>query len=166
MKGWIHAIVIGLQEIIPPEWIALLISILPIFELRGGLIAARLMGVDPWVAFLFCFVGNMLPVPFIVLFFRKLLRLLQRRSGVLQHFGNWLEARTERNRSKVERFEVIGLLLLVAIPLPGTGAWTGACLASLLDIRLRRAVPIIAAGVAIAGGIMLGVSYWLPSLFF
>ena len=153
------------QNSIPPEWIAFIISLLPILELRGGLIAARLLKID-WVwAFIICWIGNMLPVPFILLFFRKILKFLQRRPGLMKKFADWLERKTLKNRAKVERYQNIGLLLFVAIPLPGTGAWTGAMLASLLDMRMKRALPMITLGVLCAGVIMLGVSYVIPSFF-
>ena len=153
------------QNSLPPELIAFVVSLLPILELRGGLIAASLLGIEWWWAMIICVIGNMLPVPFILLFFRKILAFLQRKPGVFKKFADWLEHKTMKNRAKVERYQNIGLLLLVAIPLPGTGAWTGAMLASLLDMRMKRALPMIALGVVIAGLIMLGVSYLIPSFF-
>lgn len=154
------------QNSIPSELIAFIISLLPILELRGGLIAASLLGIDWVTAFIVCLVGNILPIPFILLFFRKILRFLQRRPGIFKKFADWLEQKTLKNREKVERYQNIGLLAFVAIPLPGTGAWTGAMLASLLDMRMKRALPMIALGVLCAGVIMLGVSYVIPSFFF
>ncbi len=158
ITGW-------LQNAIPSEWIVFIISLLPILELRGGLIAASLLGIDWITATVICVIGNILPIPFIILFFRKILDFLQRRNGIFKRFADWLEQRTMRNREKVERYQNIGLMLFVAIPLPGTGGWTGAMLASLLNIRLRRALPVISAGVLIAAIIMLCVSYVIPSFF-
>ena len=162
---WISAIIAWLQATVAPTWIALFISMLPVFELRGGLIAARLMGLGWIEAAVFCTIGNLLPIPFVVLFFRSILNFLKKRTGLFRRFGEWLERKTLQNRRKLERYEVVGLILLVAIPLPGTGAWTGAMLASLLDMRLRRAVPLITIGVLIALMIMSVGAYLIPSFF-
>lgn len=153
------------QNTIPSELVVFVISLLPILELRGGLIAASILGIDWVTATIICVIGNILPIPFIILFFRSILNFLQRREGIFKRFADWLESRTMKNREKVQRYQNIGLLLFVAIPLPGTGAWTGAMLASLLDMRLRRSFPVIAVGVAIAACIMLVVSYVIPSFF-
>lgn len=148
---------------IAAEWIVFFISMLPILELRGGLIAAKLLEVPLLPAFLFCFVGNLLPIPFILLFIRRIFALLKRfrRVNVLIEK---VEARSIRKAEKVVNYRLWGLLLLVAIPLPGTGAWTGALVAALLDIRMKHALPVIALGVLIAGGITAAVSYGLGGL--
>lgn len=152
------------ENAIPGELVAFIISLLPILELRGGLVAAALLDVNWVVASIICVVGNILPIPFIILFFRKMLEFFKRRKGILKRFADWLENRTMKNREKVEKYQNVGLLLFVAIPLPGTGAWTGAMLASLLDMRLKRAFPVIAAGVLIAAVIMAIISYGIPAL--
>ena len=164
-ESLVQQMVTWFQNTIPAELVIFIISLCPILELRGGLIAAALLGIDWVTATIICVVGNILPIPFIILFFRSILRYLQRRNGIFKKFADWLETRAMKNREKVEKYETIGLLLFVAIPLPGTGAWTGAMLASLLDMRLRRSFPIIALGVAIAACIMLCVSYVIPSFF-
>ena len=94
--------------------------------------------------------GNLLPVPFILLFIRKILHWMKRypRLGKL---AVKLEARAARKSESVRKSELVGLCILVAIPLPGTGAWTGALVAALMDIRLKRAIPAILIGVLIAG---------------
>ncbi len=150
---------------IAAEWIVFIISMLPILELRGGLIAAKLLEVPLLPAFLFCFVGNLLPIPLILLFIRRIFSLLKRfrRVNVLIEK---VEARSIRKAEKVVKYRLWGLLLLVAIPLPGTGAWTGALVAALLDIRMKHALPVIALGVLIAGGITAAVSYGLGGLLF
>ena len=147
-----------LGDKIPGELIVFLISMLPILELRGGLIAARLLGLPMLRAFAICFVGNMLPIPFILLFIRRIFAFLKRFRWV-EHSIDKLEARSFRKAEKVVKYRLWGLLLLVAIPLPGTGAWTGALVAALLDIRMKHALPVIAAGVLIAGSIMCAVMY-------
>ena len=145
------------------EWIVFLISMLPILELRGGLIAAKLLSVPFWPAFTVCVVGNLLPVPFLLLFIRRIFALLKRFHKV-EILIDKVEARSFRKAHNVVKYRLWGLLLLVAIPLPGTGAWTGALVAALLDIRIKHALPVITAGVVIAGAITAALSYGLPAL--
>lgn len=140
------------------EVICFLISLLPVLELRGGLIAAKIMGVSFVKAFIICYVGNMLPIPFILLFIRKIFNWLKRFGKINKTIEN-LEMRSIRKADKVKKYRLWGLLLLVAIPLPGTGAWTGALVADLFDIRVKYSLPVIAVGVLIAGAIVSGISY-------
>lgn len=154
----VDAIMGFLQDKIPEELVAFVISLCPILECRGGMIAARLMEIPFWKAFLICYLGNMLPIPFIILFIRKIFEFL-RRFGFFEKIITRLEAKTEKNKDKVLRYKSWGLLIFVAIPLPGTGGWTGALMAALLDIRFKRSLPIIAFGVLIAGFIMSGLTY-------
>lgn len=142
------------------EVICFLISLLPVLELRGGLIAAKIMGVSFVKAFIICYVGNMLPIPFILLFIRKIFNWLKRFGKINKTIEN-LEMRSIRKAEKVKKYRLWGLLLLVAIPLPGTGAWTGALVADLFDIRVKYSLPVIAVGVLIAGAIVSGISYGL-----
>ena len=146
------------REKISEEWIIFIISLFPILELRGGLIAAGLLGV-PWVkAFAICFVGNMLPVPFILLFIRKIFEVMKR-SKAFEKIVIKMEKKAEKNSEKVKKYELLGLFILVAIPLPGTGAWTGALVAALMDIRLKKSIPAIALGVIVAGLIVSALMY-------
>lgn len=147
-----------LGEKVPAEIIVFLVSLLPVLELRGGLIAAKLLGLPLLRAFVICFVGNMLPIPVILLFIRRIFSFLKRFRGVERAIDK-LEARSIRKAEKVVKYRLWGLLLLVAIPLPGTGAWTGALVAALLDIRMKHALPVIAAGVLIAGAIVAALTY-------
>lgn len=105
----------------------------------------------------------MLPVPFIILFIKKIFEWL-RRFKVFDKFIAKLEAKTERNKDKIMKYKQWGLLLFVAIPLPGTGAWTGSLFAALLDIDIKKATPIIALGVLIAGVIVSIISYGTAAL--
>ncbi len=146
-----------------PEIVSFIVSMLPILELRGGLIAAKLMNVEFFKAFLICYVGNMLPIPFILLFIRKIFNLLKKIPKV-ESILNKLEARSLRKADGVKKYRLLGLLLFVGIPLPGTGAWTGALIADLLDIRIKHSLPVIAAGVFIAGVIISIFSYGLLGL--
>lgn len=156
----VNELVAFLQNKIPEELVAFIISLFPILECRGGMIAARLMEIPFIKAFLICFVGNMLPIPFIILFIRKIFDFL-RRFSFFARIIERLEKKTERNKEKVLKYEAWGLLLFVAIPLPGTGGWTGALMAALLDIRMKKSLPIIALGVLIAGFIMSALTYGL-----
>ncbi len=152
------------QGTIPKELIAFIISMMPILELRGGMIAAKLLDIELLKAFVICYIGNILPIPFILLFIRKIFQFLKRfkaTRGLIEK----LEVRSMRKSEKVKRWRNWGLLAFVAIPLPGTGGWTGALIAALLDIRIRSSFPIIALGVLIANLIMSVFSYGLLGAF-
>ena len=163
VESIIDTIMTFLRDKVPDELTVFLISLMPVLEIRGGMIAARLLEMDFLKAFAICYVGNMLPIPFIILFIRKIFDFL-RRFKFFERIIVKLEKKTEKNKNKVMRYEAWGLLLFVAIPLPGTGGWTGALMAALLDIRIKRSLPIIAIGVLIAGFIMSGLTYGLFQL--
>lgn len=163
VENIIDVIMTFLQDKIPDELVAFVISLMPVLEIRGGMIASRLMEIDFLKAFVICYIGNILPIPFIILFIRKIFDFL-RRFKFFEKIITKLEAKTERNKDKVMRYEAWGLLLFVAIPLPGTGGWTGALMAALLDIRMKKSFPIICLGVLIAGFIMSGLTYGLFQL--
>lgn len=150
---------------LPKELIIFCISLLPILELRGGLIAASILGV-PWAkAFLICVIGNMLPIPFILLFIKQIFKLLKKVKG-FDKIITKLEKKADEKGSKINKSRNLGLFAFVAIPLPGTGAWTGALVATMLDIRMKRSFPVIFAGVITAGIIMSILTYFIPGLFF
>ncbi len=145
--------------------LTMLISMLPVVELRGGLPAGVAMGLPIPTAYIAALVGNMLPVPFIILFIRPLFQWLRVHVPKLGGFASQLEQRAQEKSVDVARFQLWGLLIFVAIPLPGTGAWTGALIAAVMDMRLRRAVPAIFAGVVIAGLIITVLTYGVTLLF-
>lgn len=147
-----------LQNKIPGELIAFIVSLLPILELRGGLIAANLLGVKLIPAFIICFIGNMLPIPFILLFIEKIFDWLRDKKG-LGAVVRYCEKKADKNKDKIEKYGLWGLLILVAIPLPGTGAWTGALVAALMRLDIKKSLPVIAAGVVIAGIIVSLIMY-------
>lgn len=151
------------QGSVPKELIVFIISMFPILELRGGMIAAKLLGVQLWKAFIICYFGNILPIPFILVFIRRIFRFLKK-FKTSEKLVNKIELRSLRKSEKVRKRRNLGLLAFVAIPLPGTGGWTGALIASLLDIRIRVSFPIIALGVFIANLIMSLFSYGLLGL--
>ena len=130
-----------------------LLSMVPIIELRGAVILGAGFGLDPWADLIVCIIGSFLPVPFILLFIRKILEWMKMRPR-FRKIAEKLEKRAEKNRTKVMRFAGFGLFLFVAIPLPGTGAWTGALVAALMNMRMKYALPAIFFGVVAAGIIM------------
>lgn len=151
------------QNKIPEELIVFIVSLFPVLELRGGLIAAKLLGMNLVPAFIICYIANMIPIPFILLFIRKIFQFLRDK----KFWGkviNKLEVRSMRKSEAVQKYRGWGLLLFVAIPLPGTGGWTGALIAALIDMRIRTATLIIAVGVFIAGVIMSILMYGLPAI--
>ena len=130
----------------------LIVSILPIIELRGAIPVGVGLGLPVWQAALISMVGNMLPVPFIIAFVRTVMDWLRKRSDRARRFVAWLESKgTGKKADRVRQAQFWGLVLFVGIPLPGTGAWTGALLAALLNVRMRRSLPAILLGVLIAG---------------
>lgn len=151
-------------ETIPGELTIFLISLLPILELRGGMIAAVLLNIPLWKAFLICYAANLLPIPFILLFIKRIFAWLRKYKG-FDKFIAKMEAKSEKNRDKILKYKQWGLLLFVAIPLPGTGGWTGALMASLLELKPKKSFPIIAIGVLIAGIIMSLITYGPKALF-
>ena len=163
MNALIESLVNSLQNKISGEMIAFIISLFPILELRGGLIAATILGIEWHRAFIYCFIGNMLPIPFILLFIRKIFELL-RKTKFFGRIVDKMEQKADKHRDKIEKYRLWGLFLLVAIPLPGTGAWTGALVAALMDIRIRHAFPVIAAGVVVAGIIVATISYGVAGI--
>lgn len=146
------------QDKIPSELIIFLISLFPILELRGGLIAASLLNVELVPAFIICFLGNILPVPFILLFIRKIFDFLRDKKGFSKLIEK-LEKSSLEKSGRVTKWRDLGLILFVAIPLPGTGAWTGSLIASIMEIPIKKAFPLVLIGVVIAGIIMSVFSY-------
>ena len=134
------------------------ISLLPVVELRGAIPAGAAMGLPFWACYLCAVVGNLLPVPFILLFIEKIFAFMKRHNIFPKLIG-WLEEKAQKGARKVEGFALFGLSLFVMIPLPGTGAWTGALVAALFHMDRRRAFLSIVAGVLIAGVIMTLASY-------
>lgn len=141
-----------------------IISMIPVVELRGGVPFGVANGLPLWVAYITAVAGNMLPVPFIILFLRHIFNKLRNYDGT-RVVVEKLEKKAHLQGEKVIKYRGWGLFILVAIPLPGTGAWTGALVTSVLDIRLRTALPIILAGVCVSGAAMLLLSHGVVTLF-
>ena len=139
--------------------LVLLLAMVPVLELRAAIPLGCGMGLDIWRCALAAVIGSMLPVPFIILFIRKVFDWLRRHWPRLKGLVDKLEARGRGKKDLVQKYAVWGLILLVAIPLPGTGAWTGALVAAMLDIRLKRALPSILLGVVLAAAAVAILSY-------
>ena len=127
------------------------LAMVPVFELRGAIPVGVAAGLPFWTVFLTAFLGNLLPVPFLILFTRLVFEWLRTKSALLERFVSRLERKAASKEDLLKKYELLGLCILVAIPLPGTGAWTGSLVAAVFDIRLKHAFPAIALGVLIAG---------------
>jgi len=140
-------------DIFTRELQVMLMAMTPIVELRGAIPYGAILGLDTLKTFAFAVIGNCLPVPFVIWLARPVVAYLKK-TKLLGWFARWMERKTEKNKEKIMRRSALGLFLFVAIPLPGTGAWTGALCAALLDMRFRFALPSILSGVLAAGAIM------------
>nr|WP_298875602.1 small multi-drug export protein [uncultured Mogibacterium sp.] len=137
-----------------------LMAMVPVIELRGAIpYGAGLAGLPIWQAALIAVLGNLLPVPFLVVFTRDIFALMRKKSNKLNSIVERMERKADRNKDVVLRYEFWGLMILVAIPLPGTGAWTGALVAAMMDMQLKRAFPAIALGVVVAAFIVTWLTY-------
>ena len=142
------------------------VSMVPIIELRGAIPWAVGMGLSPAIAIPVAIIGNLVPIPFIILFIKKVFAWMRRKSQKLNSVVDKMEAKAEKNKERVLKYAFWGLVLFVAIPLPGTGAWTGALVAAMLDMPLKKAFPSILLGVVGAGIVIAFVSYGAAELFF
>ena len=140
-------------------------AMVPVVELRGAIPAGVAAGLSIPEAFILAVIGNLIPIPFLILFTRKVFEWLRTKSAWLDNMVSKLEAKAEKNKDVVLKYEFWGLVLLVAIPLPGTGAWTGALVAAMMDMQLKRAMPAIILGVLIAGVIVTSLTYGAGALF-
>lgn len=142
-----------------------LVSMIPVIELRGGIPFGVGVGLPVWLAYLAAVIGNMLPVPFIVVYIRRIFQWMRRHLPRLNHLVTRLEQKAHLKGRMVTKYKYLGLAIFVAIPLPGTGAWTGALAAAFLDMPLRKALPSIFAGVLVAGVAISILTFGVASLF-
>ena len=143
--------------------VTFLVSMVPVLELRGAIPMGVAGGLSPLAAMVLAVIGNIVPVPFIILFIRRIFRWLHGK-GKIGAVVEKLERRAAKKSAVVKKYAGIGLCILVAIPLPGTGAWTGALVAALMNMRLKRALPWITLGVVIAGFIITCLTYGVTHL--
>lgn len=159
--NWIVGIFGGLAAIkFGKEILVFIISLLPILELRGGLLAASLLGLDPLPSYIITMIGNLIPIPFILWFITKILDWM-RGTKHLSKFANWLDKKVDKHKSSIEKYGFFGLILFVGVPLPGTGAWTGSLIASVLGMDKKKSFIAITIGVVMASIIMMLISFGL-----
>jgi Putative small multi-drug export protein len=137
MEALVHWFSQNLSQYISPEGAVFIISMIPLLELRGGLLAASLLKISAAKAIPLCIVGNIIPIPFILLFIRQIFKVLKK-TKLFRGLVIKLEDRAMRKSDQVKKYEFWGLMLFVGIPLPGTGAWTGSLIASLLEIDIKK----------------------------
>jgi len=160
LTNWFISVLGG----IPPELIIFIISMIPILELRGGLIAAAVLGINYVPALIICLIGNALPIPFILWLIKPIFDWM-RKWKRLRPLVEKLEAKSTGSKSEqIRKYQFWGLLCFVGIPLPGTGGWTGALIASLLNLDIKKASLAIALGIIMAAAIMSIITYLIPYL--
>lgn len=145
--------------------ITFLMAMVPVIELRGAIPYGVIAGLSVPEAFILAVLGNIAPIPFLVVFTRKVFEWLRTKSAGLDRFVRKMEAKAEKNKGIVQKYEFFGLMILVAIPLPGTGGWTGALVAAMMNMRLKRAMPAIIVGILVAGVIVTTLTYGAGALF-
>ena len=162
----IAAIKAFLTETLGAHLGVLLCAMLPVIELRGAIPLGAALSLPWWQNYLFAVLGNMIPVPFILLFIKKVIAwMTASRVRFFNKIGTWLTNKAEKNRQRVEKYSFLGVCLFVAIPLPVTGAWTGSLVAAVIDMKLWKALLSCLLGVMIAGVIMTLASYGVVAAF-
>ncbi len=146
-------------DVVQDELIVIIFSMLPIVELRGGIPLAISMGFTPFTGFLLSVLGNLIPIPFLIKLYRPIIRYIAR-SKLFVKPASWVVKKVDTSSKKVKKYELLGLFLLVAIPLPTTGAWTGSAVAAFLKLDFKKSWLIVSLGVVTAGIIMLMLSYF------
>ena len=144
--------------------VTFIVAMLPILELRGAIPVGISLGLGFRETIIISIIGNMLPVPFIIIFARRVFAFLRHKLPRLEGLVSRLENKAKEKEHLVHKWQLWGLVVLVAIPLPGTGAWTGALVAAIMDLRLKSAFPAITLGVLIAAVIVTAVTYGFASL--
>lgn len=158
MDSLVNFLTENMRGVLSRESVVFIISMMPVLELRGGLLAASLLDVEYLKALMICVIGNLLPIPFVLLFIEKIVILMEK-FGPTKRIALFLKKKVEKNQSSIEKYDFWGLTFFVGIPLPGTGAWTGSLLAGLLHIPRRKSVPAILTGILMASVIMSVISY-------
>ena len=142
------------------EILVFIISLMPILELRGGLLAAALLGLDPLPSYIISIIGNVLPVPFILLLITKILAWMKNsKVKFFNKIANWLDEKVEKHKGQIEKYGYWGVVIFVGIPLPGTGAWTGSLIASVLNMDRKKTFVAVLAGIVMASIILMILSF-------
>ena len=165
MESIMSWVISALSGHVSREMIVFIISMVPILELRGGLLAASVLNINITRALWICIIGNILPIPFILLLIRKILDWMKL-VKVFRPIALWLENKAMSKKDQIEKYGFWGLVLFVGIPLPGTGAWTGSLIAALLRVRFKTAFAAILIGIVIATVIMSILSYGVLGVIF
>ncbi len=160
MEKLAAAFAVTLGKYVSKEAVVFIISMIPILELRGGLIVSKLIQVPITTAIPLCIIGNIIPIPFILLFIKQIFKWMKK-IRIFCGLVEKLEAKAMGKSDNIKKYEFWGLVLFVGIPLPGTGAWTGSLIAALLDVDFKKAVLAELLGIAIATVIMSIFSYGL-----
>lgn len=156
----------GLSDIpFGKELIVFIISLMPILELRGGLIAASLLGLNPVTSYIVSIIGNVIPVPFILWLINSILDFMRGRKH-LKKIAKWLDKKVDKHKGQIEKYGFWGLVLFVGIPLPGTGAWTGCLIAAVLEMDRKKAFLATMIGIIMASVIMMIISFGVLKSFF
>lgn len=154
----------SLGQFLPKELFVFLVSMVPLVELRGGVVIAKLLGIKLLKANLICIIGNIVPIPFILLFIKKIFAFMKKHN-LMKGFVEWLEKRATNKSKGADRGEFLFLLLFVGVPIPGTGAWMGSLVAALFNFDIKKASIAIFLGIVLAAIIMSIVSYGVLGLF-
>lgn len=160
MEKLAAAFAVTLGKYVSKEAVVFIISMIPILELRGGLIVSKLLEVPITTAIPLCIIGNIIPIPFILLFIKQIFKWMKK-IRLFRGLVEKLEQKAMGKSDNIKKYEFWGLVLFVGIPLPGTGAWTGSLIASLLGVKFKKAFPAVLLGIVIATVIMSIVSYGL-----
>lgn len=158
MESLVQWFTANLSPYISEQAVVFLISMLPILELRGGLLAASLLKISPVQAIPVCIAGNIIPIPFILLFIKQIFKWMKA-VKIFRPLVVKLEEKAMGRSDQIRKYEFWGLVAFVGIPLPGTGAWTGALIASLLGVDIKKSSVAILVGIALATIIMYVFSY-------
>lgn len=150
--------ILNFFDLLRKELIVMGTAAMPIIELRGAIPVGLALGLNVWTTFIFAYLGTLVPVPVLLFFLRPVMSYLKQ-TRMLRWFAVWLEERTRRKSTSVQKYSLIGLFLFVAVPLPTTGVWTGSMIAAFLNIRILHAFPIIALGNLVAGLIVMFISH-------
>ena len=146
------------------ELIVFIISLMPILELRGGLLAASLLNLNPLESYIIAVVGNIIPIPFILWFINNILNWMRKKKK-LEKIVKWLDKKVIKHKDQIEKYGFWVLVLFVGIPLPGTGAWTGCLIAAVLEMNRKKAFIAAILGVLIASIIMMLISFGFLKIF-
>jgi len=166
IEGIVGAIESFFLETVGKELCVFFCSMIPIIELRGAIPLGAALGLPLWQSYLLSVVGNILPVPIILLFVKKVLEFMSRcKVKLFNKIANWVYAKAEKNKARIEKYSFWGVAIFVAIPLPMTGAWTGSLVAAMIDMKFVKAVLSALIGVLVAGLIMSLVSYGVVTIF-